>query len=143
MALPRHTLRLRPCTTNFQVFNISGSLFISRHFPTSNKSLFYHTHSLMMNGHGDLNNSHAGRTAVELTPDPAYAYRSLAIHPTDDDAEVRDKYRPFLLEGKLIKDDWVAELELSTAIKMVQEEILDRGLDRLRILVLYGSLRSR
>ncbi|EMT61021.1 hypothetical protein FOC4_g10014061 [Fusarium odoratissimum] len=96
-----------------------------------------------MNGHGDLNNSHAGRTAVELTPDPAHAYRSLAIDPSDDVSEIQEKYRPFILDGKYIKDDWVAELELSTAIQMVQSEILDRGLDRLRILVLYGSLRSR
>uniref|UniRef100_A0A0D2XBQ6 NADPH-dependent FMN reductase-like domain-containing protein n=1 Tax=Fusarium oxysporum (strain Fo5176) TaxID=660025 RepID=A0A0D2XBQ6_FUSOF len=96
-----------------------------------------------MNGHGDLNNSHAGRTAVELTPNPAYAYRSLAIDPSDDVSEIREKYRPFILEDKYIKDDWVAELELSTAIQMVQSKILDEGLDRLRILVLYGSLRSR
>nr|RBQ87325.1 hypothetical protein FVER53263_00159 [Fusarium verticillioides] len=96
-----------------------------------------------MNGHGDLNNSHAGRKAVELTPDPAHAYRSLAIDPSKDDTETREKYRPFILEDKFFKDDWVAELELSTAIQMVQSEILDKGLDRLRILVLYGSLRSR
>jgi len=98
---------------------------------------------MTMNGHGDLNNSHAGRTAVELTPNPAYAYRSLAIDPSDDVSEIREKYRPFILEDKYIKDDWVAELELSTAIQMVQSKILDEGLDRLRILVLYGSLRSR
>ncbi|KAF5965714.1 arsenic resistance [Fusarium coicis] len=96
-----------------------------------------------MNGHGDLNNSHAGRKAVELTPDPTYAYRSLAIDPSKDDTEIQEKYRPFILEDKFFKDDWVAELELSTAIQMVQSEILDRDLDRLRILVLYGSLRSR
>lgn len=96
-----------------------------------------------MNGHGDLNNSHAGRKAVELTPDPTYAYRSLAIDPSEDVIEIREKYRPFILEDKFVKDDWVAELELSTAIQMVQSEVLDKGLDRLRILVLYGSLRSR
>lgn len=96
-----------------------------------------------MNGHGDLNNSHAGRTAVELSPDPAHAYRSLAIETSNDDPEIREKYRPFILEDKYRKDDWVAELELSTAIHMIQSEILDKGLHRLRILVLYGSLRSR
>ncbi|KAG5807738.1 hypothetical protein H9Q74_008093 [Fusarium xylarioides] len=96
-----------------------------------------------MKGHGDLNNPHAGRTAVELTPDPAHAYRSLAIDLAKDDPKVREKYRPFILEDKFIEDDWVAELELSTAIQMAQSEILDKGLDRLRILVLYGSLRSR
>lgn len=96
-----------------------------------------------MNGHGDLNNAHAGRMAVELTPAPAHAYRSLAIETSNYDPEIREKYRPFILEDKYKKNDWVAELELSTAIQMVQSEILDKGLDRLRILVLYGSLRSR
>lgn len=143
MALPRHSLRLCTCATNFKNFTPSGTPFIGRRFSTSYSSLFNHPYSLKMNGHGDLNNSHAGRTAVELTPDPALAYRSLAIDPSDDPSEVREKYRPFILEDKHIKDDWVAELELSTAIQMVQSEILDKGLDRLRILVLYGSLRSR
>ncbi|KAF4438640.1 arsenic resistance [Fusarium acutatum] len=143
MALPRHSLRLLARTANLKNFKPSRIPFIGCRFSTSYTSLFHHPCSLKMNGHGDLNNSHAGRTAVKLTPDPAYAYRSLAIDPSDDVSEIREKYRPFILEHKQIKDDWVAELELSTAIKMVQSEILDKGLDRLRILVLYGSLRSR
>ncbi|KAJ9427962.1 hypothetical protein FOXG_01328 [Fusarium oxysporum f. sp. lycopersici 4287] len=141
MTLPRQSLRLRACATSFQVYKPFGNRC---RFSATNRDLFYHPASLMtMNGHGDLNNSHAGRTAVELTPNPAYAYRSLAIDPSDDVSEIREKYRPFILEDKYIKDDWVAELELSTAIQMVQSKILDEGLDRLRILVLYGSLRSR
>jgi arsenic resistance protein ArsH len=96
-----------------------------------------------MNGHGDLNNSHAGRIAVEFAADPDYRHKSLAIDRDQDDASIRQQYRPFLFEGDMPYDDWVAELELSTAMKMVQSEILDKGLDRLRILVLYGSLRSR
>ncbi|SCN82038.1 related to arsenic resistance protein ArsH [Fusarium fujikuroi] len=79
-----------------------------------------------MNGHGDLNNSHAGRTTVEPIPDPGYAYHSLAIDPSEDVSEVREKYRPFILDDKWLR-----------------RGILDKGLDRLRILVLYGSLRSR
>lgn len=97
----------------------------------------------MMNGHGDLNNSHAGRTTVEFAADPTLRNKSLAITHNQDDASVRDQYRPFLFDGNMLSDDWIAELELSTALKMVQSEILDKGLDRLRILVLYGSLRSR
>ncbi|CVK84939.1 related to arsenic resistance protein ArsH [Fusarium mangiferae] len=143
MSLSRQFLRLSTRTANFKSSRSSESILISRHFSTSHISLFYRPYSLKMNGHGDLNNSHAGRTAVELTPDPAFAYRSLAIDPSDDPSEVREKYRPFILEQKHINDDWIAELELSTAIQMVQSEILDKGLDRLRILVLYGSLRSR
>jgi arsenic resistance protein ArsH len=96
-----------------------------------------------MNGHGDLNNSHAGRTAITLAADPAHAYRSLALDSNQDDVEIRKQYRPFLFDGSLSADDWISQLELSSAIKMVQSEILDQGLDRIRILVLYGSLRTR
>jgi arsenic resistance protein ArsH len=96
-----------------------------------------------MNGHRDLNNSHAGRAAIKLAADPAYSYQSLAIDFDEDDVGIREQYRPFLFDSSPSTDDWISKLELSTAIKMVQSEILDRGLDRLRILVLYGSLRSR
>lgn len=75
--------------------------------------------------------------------DPTYSYRSLALEFDQDDTEIRKQYRPFLVDGDLSTDDWISQLELSTAIKMVQSEILDQGLDRIRILVLYGSLRSR
>ena len=101
---------------------------------------------LEMHGHGDLNNVHAARAAGYLDVDPDYNGHSLAICATDDDKSVRDRYRPFLLSESLTGNanaDWVAQLELSTTLKMVETQILARGLDRLRILVLYGSLRSR
>jgi hypothetical protein len=97
----------------------------------------------IMSGHGDLSNSYASRAAVELSVDPTYSYQSFAIQANEDDVEIRDRYRPFLLPNPLAADDWVAKLELSTGLKMVQTEILDKKLDRLRILVLYGSLRTR
>lgn len=96
-----------------------------------------------MNGHGDLNNSHAMREAVQLTVDPTYRYMSLAIGADEDDSRVRALYRPFLLPDVFAADDWVAQLELSTSLKMVESQILDQKGDRLRILVLYGSLRNR
>ncbi|KAI1110077.1 flavoprotein-like protein [Nemania sp. NC0429] len=96
-----------------------------------------------MNGHGDLNNSHAGRPKVELSADPAYSRISLAIAQQNDDASVRARYRPFLLPEPFASEDWVAELELSTVLTMVRTDIIDKNQDRLRILVLYGSLRSR
>jgi arsenic resistance protein ArsH len=96
-----------------------------------------------MNGHGDLNNSHASRAAVEFSVDPANSLQSFAIPAYEDDADIRDRYRPFLLHDQLAAGDWVGQLELSTGLKMVQTEILDKKLDRLRILVLYGSLRTR
>lgn len=96
-----------------------------------------------MSGHGDLNNSYASRAAVELSVDPAYSYQSFAIQANEDDVDIRDRYRPFLLPDQLAADDWVAKLELSTGLKMMETEILGKKLDRLRILVLYGSLRTR
>jgi arsenical resistance protein ArsH len=96
-----------------------------------------------MNDHGDTNNSHAGRMKVELVADPAYSLRSLAIREQDDDASVRARYRPFLTPAASASQDWVAQLELSTVLKMVETTIIDRHEDRLRILVLYGSLRTR
>lgn len=102
--------------------------------------------SANMNGHGDLNNTHAARAIVEIHPDEAYIGRSLAIKSEDDDADVRALYRPFLLPDSPTvaeEDDWVAQLELCTAMSMVDREILQRGAPRLRILVLTGSLRSR
>ena len=95
------------------------------------------------NGQGDLNNTAAARAVTETTINPAYSYKSFALQPHEDDAVVRDQYRPFLLPDRFAADDWVAQLELSTTLQMVQSEILDKKLDRLRILVLYGSLRNR
>lgn len=96
-----------------------------------------------MNGHGDLNNTHARRPGVDFHPDPAYATRSLAIAPEEDEPGLRSRYRPFLLPDEHAAADWVAALELSTALRMVEREVLARGADRLRILVLTGSLRVR
>ncbi|KAK4062767.1 hypothetical protein Purlil1_14189 [Purpureocillium lilacinum] len=96
-----------------------------------------------MNGHGDLNNAHVMREVLQLTVDPTYRYRSLAIGPDEDDFRIRELYRPFLLSDAFATNDWVAQQELSTALKMVESQILGKQNDRLRILVLYGSLRSR
>jgi arsenic resistance protein ArsH len=96
-----------------------------------------------MNGHGDLNNIHAARAAAQLIVDPVYAHRSFAIRADEDDSSVRANYRPFLLPEDFIADDWIAQLELSTALRLVESEIFLQNQDRLRILVLYGSLRSR
>lgn len=95
----------------------------------------------VVNG-GDLNNTSAMRLQVELEPDPAYFSRSLAISASDDDADVRAKYRPFLLDTEATQNDWIAKLELSTAMKMAEEDYQRTG-DRLKILMLYGSMRAR
>ncbi|OHW97859.1 arsenical resistance protein [Colletotrichum incanum] len=95
-----------------------------------------------MNGHGDINNAHAARPTVVIRPDEAYLDRTHALAAEDDDAEIRTRYRPFILPST-VSNDWVSDLELSTALALVDREILSRGLPRLRILVLYGSLRVR
>lgn len=95
-----------------------------------------------MNGHGDLNNTHAARVTSILEVDPKYSNKSLAIDAQEDEASIREQYRPFLLPTAT-EDDWIANLELATTLKMVEAEILDKKQDRLRILVLYGSLRNR
>jgi arsenic resistance protein ArsH len=92
---------------------------------------------------GDLNNTAAERARIELAVDAAYHGVSLAIASSDDDTNIRKSYRPFLLDGEEEQNDWVAQLELSTALKMVQTQIVERGADRLRVVVLHGSLRQR
>ncbi|EHA55178.1 hypothetical protein MGG_12264 [Pyricularia oryzae 70-15] len=96
-----------------------------------------------MQSHGDLNNSHAARARVDFAPDPAFSGRSFAISKDADEPDIRRRYRPFLLDEADESSDWVAQLELSTALKMVESEIISRGQPRLRILVLYGSIRNR
>ncbi|KAK4243083.1 flavoprotein-like protein [Corynascus novoguineensis] len=92
---------------------------------------------------GDLNNTEAAREHLLPVADPVYRFRSFPIHACDDDPAVRTRYRPFLLDDEISSSDWVMKLELATAAKMVETEILSQGKDRLRVLVLYGSLRSR
>ncbi len=98
-----------------------------------------------MDGHGDLGNTRVGRAAVELTPGPPHRSLSLTIDALEDNQLIRDRYRPFLQPGNCLDggEDWITQLELGTVLEMVQTGILDRGLDRLKILVLYGSLRKR
>ncbi len=92
---------------------------------------------------GDLNNTEAARERLQVLADPEYQFRSFLIHALDDDPSVRQRYRPFLLDDEASSSDWVAKLELATTAKMVETELLSQGKDRLRVLVLYGSLRSR
>lgn len=92
--------------------------------------------------HGDLNNVSAMRSTREMLIDHDYAHRSLAIHPDKDDSNVRCKYRPFLLDAATTESDWISRLELSTVTKMVEEDLKTTG-ERIKVLVLTGSLRKR
>ena len=66
----------------------------------------------------------------------------LAISVAEDDLEIRSKYRPFLLDPEVEASDWISQLELDTAISVSQADIEKTG-SRLKVLVLYGSLRKR
>ncbi|KAN0119408.1 arsenate resistance ArsH [Hyaloscypha variabilis] len=66
----------------------------------------------------------------------------LAISAAEDDPEIREKYRPFLLDPEVEATDWISLLELDTAISIAQADIEKTG-SRLKVLVLYGSLRKR
>lgn len=101
----------------------------------------------------DLYNDHllrqpnASDTAF-LTPDSAYDNFTLAIPESEDDPSIRAKYRPFLLPSTVETSDWISKLELSTALKLSAEAIRQpsgegQPQNRLRVLVLYGSLRGR
>jgi len=91
---------------------------------------------------GDLNNVNAARPHISIKADPEYRYRSLAITESDDDPKIRSTYRPFLLDKQANIGDWIADLELATVTKMAAEDIARTG-ERLKVLVLYGSLRQR
>lgn len=77
-----------------------------------------------------------------LQQNTAYSHdTSLAIVQREDDPEIRLKYRPFILKNDGVKD-WVNTLELTTALDMAAEELRKTN-NRLKVLVLYGSLRLR
>ncbi|KAF1975184.1 arsenate resistance ArsH [Bimuria novae-zelandiae CBS 107.79] len=91
---------------------------------------------------GDLNNTAAARVVAEITTNPAYRDVSLAIPASEDDALLRQTYRPFLLDAAYSEQDWIARLELSTALSMVDSQIMKSGGERLKVLVLHGSMRT-
>jgi arsenic resistance protein ArsH len=96
-----------------------------------------------MTTNGDLNNTAAERLRKEVAIDAAYHERSFAIASEQDDRAIRKSYRPFLINDELSKDDWISKLELSAVLKMVESLVLNAGEERLRVLVLHGSMRSR
>jgi arsenic resistance protein ArsH len=67
----------------------------------------------------------------------------IQISQSQDDAAIRSKYRPFILDERVAKSDWISKLELDTIEDMVQADLAANNGERLRVLVLYGSLRAR
>lgn len=68
-------------------------------------------------------------------------YRSLALLPTEDNPDIRAKYRRFIVNDD-VAGDWINQLELSTVMDMAEEDLRSTN-KRLKVLVLYGSLRKR
>ncbi len=89
-----------------------------------------------------LNLTSATRPFVTMRQGADSGVHSLAIRDCDDEAGIREKYRPFLLDKEDSKADWVAELELDTVTTMAAENMQRTG-ERLKVMVLYGSLRKR
>ncbi|KAL2838570.1 flavoprotein-like protein [Aspergillus pseudodeflectus] len=76
---------------------------------------------------------------------PTPTHRSLAIPVTEDDPSIRQKYRPFLdaiPSHAPAASDWTRTLELESVLNMAEKNIADTN-SRVKVLVLYGSLRRR
>lgn len=69
-------------------------------------------------------------------------HRTLAIPEAQDETGVRTAYRPFLLDRETTETDWVSQLGLDSVMDMVDRDLATTG-KRLKVLVLYGSLRRR
>lgn len=77
-------------------------------------------------------------------PSASYQSAPLAIAAKDDDNTIRRKHRPFIHDNvHVTENDWVAKLELSTVESLVAADLESTQGNRLKVLVLYGSLRSR
>lgn len=74
---------------------------------------------------------------------PSFERSDIQITENMDDLVIRNKYRPFLLDERVAANDWISKLELDTVEDMVQADLAATNGDRLRVLVLYGSLRAR
>lgn len=98
--------------------------------------------SAIATSNGDLNNVSSMRKGQVLMTDHSFAFTSLAIPEETDDAQIRRTYRPFLMNLSKPNTDWVNRLELAKVTQMSHESIESTG-ERLKILVLYGSLRAR
>lgn len=66
--------------------------------------------------------------------------RSLAIPENEDDLDIRQKYRPFIRDDA--QNDWVSALELNKVLNLAECDLRATN-KRLKVLVLYGSLRRR
>jgi arsenic resistance protein ArsH len=69
------------------------------------------------------------------------SHLTLALRLSEDDPHIRQKYRPFIFCDDAA-EDWVDSLELTTALNMAENNVRLTN-ERLKVLVLYGSLQKR
>lgn len=60
----------------------------------------------------------------------------------DYDPQIRNTYRPLLLDKKTNVGDWIEDLELNTVTKIAAEDAARTG-EWLEVLLFFGSLRQR
>lgn len=94
-----------------------------------------------VNGH--LSSIEALRHTTKQPLDLVPARRTLAVPESEDDRTTRATYRPFLHSVDVASCDWIAKLELTAALKMAEADLERSGGERLKVMVLFGSLRSR
>lgn len=95
---------------------------------------------------GDLNVDHSKPEVSTISfknskPESTTDCRTLAIPQSEDNPEVRRRYRPFILDEEA-GNDWVNALGLDAVMDMADRDLLETK-QRLKMLVLYGSLRRR
>lgn len=91
---------------------------------------------------GDLSKSEVPSTSSKnINSKPESGQQTLAIPQGEDDPQIRERYRPFVLEVEP-ENDWINELELDAVMDMADRD-LQGTKQRLKVLVLYGSLRRR
>lgn len=66
--------------------------------------------------------------------------QTLAIPESEDDLDIRQKYRPFIRDDA--QNDWISALELTKVLNLAEGDLRATN-KRLKVLVLYGSLRRR
>ncbi|KAK2754292.1 hypothetical protein FQN54_007172 [Arachnomyces sp. PD_36] len=96
-----------------------------------------------MNGHTSSPFQAKVNASISSSFSPGSSPRSLSIPESEDDSEIREKYRPFILSTEKPEDDWVNDLELDSVMNLMENQLRSPDGARLKVLVLYGSLRRR
>lgn len=110
-------------------------------FPSTFKSAISSGPCLLRPIYSKRMSSAVPQQVVPASPRPDALYRSLALPLSEDDSGIRQKYRPFILSDNAT-EDWINNLELTTALEMAELNLRETN-KRLKVLVLYGSLRRR